>query len=1543
MSPLGKNRPGLPERRIALIAGLLVVVVMPSVRVCGQNALFGDTSGSNSGVFLPSDRLDTRGIQRAQELISGGEYSQAIRFLDDVLARDEDSFFASSNEQYSGLKETARQMLRDLPPDGRTVYETTFGPVAQRLLQQSVENGDLLLLRQIARRYFYTPAGHEAALLFAQNEADKGRHLTAALTYQQLLESADAADRFQPQLSVLAAMSWLAADQPATAADVLRQLSEQGYRDIQISEQDYPLRASNEDLAAWLLQIAGTPASKSRRTEDQWLTLRGNPSRNGHTDGGLPHLRVRWQVRLLEHRNLESVHEEMSAMLAQQNTSQLPAATPLAVGDYVITRSAHGLLAIDFKSGKRIWQAEPQREQLLKKLMDSTQQQSRGDNKLEPAQSFARMVWEDYLYNTTSSDGQRVYVIRDLTLPNLDQNHAMILMPPRARRGDNSGEKTNRLCAYDLPTQGKLIWEVDGAARQDDLQGAFFLGAPVAVGQSLYCLAEIKSETAIYLIALDRQTGKLQWRQQLADLENGILSDTRRRLQASSPSYESGMLVCPTGAGVVVGVDLAKQALAWAYSYETVPKFSFRRSNRNLRMGIVATPANRVWVQSAPVISDGRVLLTPPESNMLHCVDLRTGKLLWKHERGDSLFLAGVEAGRVVLVGNRGMTALQLADGQPAWPDEQLDLPPDGVPTGSGFFSKGQYFLPLSNAEVIAVDVSRGKIAAKSSSRDGQRLGNMICYRGAVISQTGQFLDCFDQVDVLRAKSQRRRAADATDYEALRTLGEIAYNEGQLTQAIELLGEAYQSEPGDLRTREVLSEALVAALDENFAEHHRWLSLLQQIEQDSAESQLTLLRLQAKGLLEIGRAVEAFDVCLQAYENPALSETELTIGRDHQVLAPRWLAAQSAAVWAAASLEERDLITDRLSPLVESTLQSDDAAQWQLFHECFQHLELVEPVGLTLAADYAARGNLLTAQQLFLKLAASENPQVSNAAVANCSRLLHQADMAHLAVEYDARLRGELADQLCLDGMSGLECLAQWAVAADGSLRQSGRDWPYGQVEWSLEGVKDATRARSSRNPQTGIRIERSDEVLATCQVALLGVVSGRNREITIQDSLGRNFFRAKLDQGAQTRVTTQGGVYGVSRGNLLILSLGRQIVAFDTLSSSGQPLWRKDTTSNLQYANQANAALRNLQAWRRSSISRSKFNWVGIIGPVTHDSCVFQFDQRLICVDPRSGETKWKRNGLPLGADLFGDEQFTFLVPKNSDQAMIFSTADGRFLGETTHAIPASPERLTSDGRNLIRWRKRDDRRWVLSAFDALEGEELWNYDFELVAKIDVAQNRFAAVADSAGRCVVVDLRNGQLTVDHQTEANVSLEEVHLLAGTNDFVVSVQQAPDLATKRKFTGFNQTDYSLAFVGQLYAFDRKTGQANWQIPAEVQGLPLMLSQPVDLPVIAFAGTIRNGGANRSKQIMGLSLLEKSSGRLLYHNDMLPSSPHHCWPKASEVDPNEVVVEMNTANVRLKFTDQPRAPEPPANQEVQRKADAGSKGLQKIGEKLLGTGR
>lgn len=346
---------------------------------------------------------------------------------------------------------------------------------------------------------------------------------------------------------------------------------------------------------------------------------------------------------------------------------------------------------------------------------------------------------------------------------------------------------------------------------------------------------------------------------------------------------------------------------------------------------------------------------------------------------------------------------------------------------------------------------------------------------------------------------------------------------------------------------------------------------------------------------------------------------------------------------------------------------------------------------------------------------------------------------------------------------------------------------------------------------------------------------------------------------------------------------------------------------------------------------------WIGVIGPLTHDSCVFQDQRRLVCVDSLTGDELWWRSDVPLGSDLYGDGQYLFVVPRNSKQALVFSTIDGRALGEST--VPLWREQLATIGRQVIRWRKRADARCELSSVDALTSEVLWERDFDKQACVDIAEGRYVGVVEPSGRCTITDAANGELLVDDRTEAELTLNSVHLLAGSDTFLLVANQPTKMARERRIFQINPQDYEV-LDGYLFLFDRSTGQPVWSRPAEVRQESFALAQPIDLPVVAFAGTIQRRNSRGGRRDISLLLLEKSSGRQLFHDDTLPQSPNFFELKAVDSVANELIVEMTSRTIRLKFTDEPRSPEPPAIVGVETTDKKESSGLYRIYKKLLG---
>ena len=233
-------------------------------------------------------------------------------------------------------------------------------------------------------------------------------------------------------------------------------------------------------------------------------------------------------------------------------------------------------------------------------------------------------------------------------------------------------------------------------------------------------MAEIKGE--IRLVVLDSKTGKMDWSQQLASPEDvNVPWNGFRRATGVSPSYADGVLICPTSAGAVVAVDIANRSLLWGYEYPHGQQNQIQQQQMMaIRMGRVVSAYNIQnfvgdrWSDATATIADGFAIVTPVEADELFCLSLIDGKLLWKMDRGENIYVAGIRDGKVLLVGRKQVQAYRLADGKPAWADPLL-LPQGSVPSGGGFLSDSQYFLPLSSAEVASIDIDKGQIASRAS------------------------------------------------------------------------------------------------------------------------------------------------------------------------------------------------------------------------------------------------------------------------------------------------------------------------------------------------------------------------------------------------------------------------------------------------------------------------------------------------------------------------------------------------------------------------------------------------------------------------------------------------------------------------------------------------------------------------------------------------------------------------------------------------------------------------------------------------------------
>ena len=132
------------------------------------------------------------------------------------------------------------------------------------------------------------------------------------------------------------------------------------------------------------------------------------------------------------------------------------------------------------------------------------------------------------------------------------------------------------------------------------------------------------------------------------------------------------------------------------------------------------------------------------------------------------------------------------------------------------FLPRELYFLPLDSAEVATVDLVKGRIVHLSKSRKGLVPGNLICYKGRIISQGFDGVDVYYQLDSAMTEIDRKLEANPSDSDALCLQGEIYLDANKRSQAINCFRRAYAIQR-DPHSRELLRETLLEGMQNEFA------------------------------------------------------------------------------------------------------------------------------------------------------------------------------------------------------------------------------------------------------------------------------------------------------------------------------------------------------------------------------------------------------------------------------------------------------------------------------------------------------------------------------------------------------------------------------------------------------------------------------------------------------------------------------------------------------------------------------------------------------
>ncbi|REJ87555.1 MAG: hypothetical protein DWQ29_09240 [Planctomycetota bacterium] len=1492
---------------------------------------------------LPPDEVRSV-LAGGEQALAEAEYSDALERLQQVLDNDEDFFDPGSN--VDSLKTRVNTLLAGLPAEGRAVYERLFGPTARALLDEAVAQRDRGKLAEVARRFFWTPAGRDAAIILADHLTDEGDVQGAGDLFDRLAQHPNVGPSLRTRLLLKSAFCWWVAGTEGTTKIRLAE------RAKLLSAGVAPLPGDNapaspEDALDWLAESAVQPGDGAQSTSPNVTMFRGNSRRNGVTEAAAPVGDVDWQYPSVDEFDVrfpERARETASRIESLDKRYRdpdgpprmlLPAGVPLIAGDYAVLRGYGALKAVFLETGEIAW-ASVHVDETFNYLTEDDWQPAEDWHTRNLDLFLAQRTWRDATSAALSCTDDLVLTIADGGM-NSPLSQMAINMPDISSH-QLAPHPYNMLMAYELRT-GRCLWEAGGPPGPFDepLNGVYFLGAPLPLMDRLYCLVEDRGQVRLVVInatTSDYRKIDIEWSQALynpdVNLSTEIMSGDRR-LAGLTPAISGNVIVCPTGESTVVAVDRLRRTLLWAHEYEKSSAASPQQQALQKRMILMARQ-NRAagsqeeqliedllapdrWADSVPMIAGDLVILTPSDSDAVHCLRLSTGEEVWRRPRGDAWYAAGVHAGRLILVGRRQVEALRLSDGRPAW-ESSIPIPP---PSGRGFRWESHYVLPLSTGEIATIDLDEGRIEARSAlQEDAMPPGNLTAAGGRIVDQNSGGLRSWPPLDRTQDALERQIASGEDAAEALALRGELRLHLGREAEALDDLRQSNELEP-NARVRMMIAETLIEGLRTDFPAYRDAADEIARLTEGQPQ-RTQFYRMFAEGLHRSGEIEAAYERYLQYAREYAEANQVERIDSSRLVRSDRWIRGRLEELAEQADGRQLDRLNSEIAATIESALDADNSQMLQRLLAVLPRGDMAQRVRQDVLRRSADRQSRIEAEADLLTLLDSENPSHQAYAAARLARAaLDDGESGPWLDALTARLGGPLADHETIDGLTGGELLNQWRDHGKyGSLIDAPSVWPTAHVE------VDKSRLVTSPPQFLVPRLGPPSEMLEGWRFFV--DQSGANLSAVDQD--GKSRWSHSLNT-SRVNIRGNGGLgpirYVSTAGRLVLVVTHDEFTVLDGLSQADSPTV---LVNESLLPESANAFGRNVARFGnnprrlRNQMFVMPFDGqtiAGNVAPLSINQLVFQVGNTLRAIDPYTGTALWTHEGIASdpGSEILADDDFVVVWPPRSSDVTIYRAADGERIG--ARGLP--PEVLNPQpdgvwGRYLLLRATEDaeqGRQMRIGLYDPVHDETVWERSFVNAMEPAVVDGRDLCILQQDGTLSLLDGMTGIDRVSAALPEVANPVQIHVKADAERYFVSTFAAPENRLPGKRLTPIQQPPLPSVNGVVTAIDRQQGEVLWSRPVEYQ--QWQIDTPAGWPVLVFAAETYDPNPGEEGRPPGhrttVLILDKQTGKSLFESDKDGRIQRRGW--RALIDKSQLVVFHGPIAVSLTFSADPPEPE------------------------------
>jgi len=1518
---------------------------------------FGILKNDRQTVFALAPREATRPLKIAEKSIEDGDFQQATRLLGDLLADSMLNEYIIADKKNWGravsLRQKAEQLLGEIPLDQRTSYQEKYGVKAKVMLEKAVQANDMQAIAMTSRLYFHTHAGLEATMLVGHSHLGDGRPVMAAVAFEKVVNQPLGEERFDPEATLLAAVSWSLNGSTERSEKLLRSLKEkQRDAEVRFYGKTVPLFDDGTPLESWLKEIVTSTPLQSHPVVNQWLVFRGDSQRNAESGSGFPLLSPRWSIRTVTDPKDEAGIHEFQQKLIQAKVSPTPKVHPLAIGKTLVIRTEDRMFGVDADTGKRLWSYPPPDvfRSRVSKLEDSLHRPS---NKLHQDKLRERL-WLDALYGQISSDGDSIFLI-----PN----------PGISTDGDDwrnfqtqvYDEPTdlrlyNELKSLDLKQQGALQWQVGGESGLDEpeLAKAFFLGAPLPIGDRLYAIC--LQERSVRLVVLDSETGRLQWGRHLASTEEAVSfrEDRLRRLAGATPSEANGVLICPTGLNAIVAVDLATKSLSWGFQFE-VPK-----RTRIDRLTDQLNKWDTMWRDATVTLAGGVVVYTPIASDEVYCLNLQTGESLWKDRRRKqikgtykAMHVETVRNGNVIITSTDRLKAIDLKKGTVSW---QLRLEDYGLVSGRGYVSGDYCFIPTTTKKVLKINTVTGEVDGVAMTE--KVLGNLISFRGDVISHGADHLTAYPRDEPSRLMLEQDVEMRADDHSRLAIKAQLHLLDGEYEQSVDAISQAYDLFPNSNYAK-VLVQSLTRLIDVDFAKAEKVSDRYQNLfeKQDLQR----LLHGKVSGLMKLNRFDEAFETLLEIAETIDLAPPSAEV-------AGQKIETQNSVVLVAASVDEAESFA-KYSANAELTMQLTQWLRWKL-DEVYQSFDAEAQETYRVAVtkhltsfqddSHTIRHDRI---RLFPSDSLDDNLRMETA-VGLLSEEQYVRANSLLPLDDDADSKSDLEDKTSIAGPSNgilararllLEKVIEAGlpsgtiaslkktivqletfqsperpIFAEDLYESSSSVTKVGQIlrtdEVNVQWSRDVTRIEQETRSNYFISSQHFCEIVATDQPELHTLsfrYTDEFREFRMYDRFGRFVHKTYLDPAGNYQGTKQGTKGRIFLHNsLLLLCINDEMFAID---------WER-------FIRGKSALL-----WDAEKVVSSSS---GITSKTMEGISVLS-DGLLKYISPFTGEVLWQRSQVSSRANLLeGAKSLTvwnraWRTYDNVDPMAGRLLSCGRMdkyssapsLGSPSVAVrdfqlfeerkqaPQIAEDKDDQGDSdneldlIFSSKQKPDSESELNLFDYYQQKVLWTKTLPYPTHKALVDQESLLVLSSDGVFSMIDFRSGAMKFETRIpeleDSVVSSIVVNKFKGMYVVsVYSVTQRPESVKQDEVSvTFQRMHKDNAMInGHVIALDASTGKSVWKFPIEVQSFQSLEGLPWDSPFLFLTRRNRYNSENTHVRIQ-MAMIDLQSGKLkaneLFKVPVRDNVFYRvtCQPQSEEG--GQQIIELQIAALTAKF--------------------------------------